>query len=343
MRITRFKILACERSKVISKQIGKFSERLSDRLPALFNSIAPKGWSEGVDVSRFRKFFSNPLLLIYLTAFLSVGILVLLVLPYALLVDPLTAEIVTAVLGFISVVSLSSIVAPLGVLLVCFLALRITRVITWRIDIKSILVHLSNYIGVGGVIGSLSASMAPLVFSLARPTNEFSSSIMFDGSVLLKLPASFGVAGLLLGLCTASCHAVKGIENVFYKSVMPVLLFDILATIFALELHVDPFSLCAKLSERYLLDNSLLVSQMDSISDASAPGFVRDHLPLVAARAFTTLDLNTTSVRIWYVGAVIVVSTIGMSWNIRKSAHVKRDAGHTVKSVFTENEAGRKC
>ena len=145
----------------------------------------------------------------------------------------------------------------------------------------------------------------------------------------------------MLGLCTASCHVVKGVENVFYASVAPVLLFDTLVAIFAFRFNVDPFNLCINLSERYLRDHSSLVAQMDSLSDAEIGDFIRDNLPLVTARAFSTLDLNSSSVRAWYVGTVIVASAIGVCWNVWKVLHIKGDNEDSVNSVSTENEDGK--
>lgn len=318
------------------KQISKVFNRLTRNLSILVNSIAPKGWSEGIDVSRFCKFLKNPFLIIYPAVFLLVVVVTLLILPYSFLVDPLTAEVVTAVLGFFSVVSLSTVLVPLGGVLILLLMLRITKVIAWRIDIKSVVAHLSNYVGIAGVVGFLSAAMAPLVSSLGRSTNQFSSSIMFDGSVLLKFPAAFGVAGLLLGLCTVSCHVVGGIENVVYKNVAPVLLFDALVAMLAFQCNVDPFTLCINLSEKYLHDNSYLVAQMDSVSDAEVGGFIQEHLPLVAARAFLTLDSHSLSVRTWYVVVVVVASMIGMCSNVWKMVHIKGGNEVSVKSSSTE-------
>ena len=341
MKIARFDIMTRGKVKVISKRIGRVFERLTHKLSIFVNSIAPKGWDEGVNVIKLHKLFKNPFLLIYPAAFLLVVAIALMILPYSLLLDPLTAEVVTAVLGFFSVVSLSSVLAPFGVVLSLLIMLRMTKVVAWRVDIKSVALHLSNYVGIAGVIGFLSAAMAPLVFSLGSSENEFSSSLMFDGSVLFKFPAAFGIIGLLLGLCTASCHVVKGVENVFYKSVAPVLLFDILVAIFAFRFNVDPFNLCINLSERYLRDHSSLVAQMDSLSDAEVGDFIRDNLPLVAARAFSTLDLNPSSVRAWYVGTVIVASAIGVCWNVWKVLYIKADNEESVNSVSTENEDGK--
>ncbi|MEG8106057.1 MULTISPECIES: hypothetical protein [Actinomyces] len=338
MKIARFDIMTRGKVKVISKRIGRIFERLTHKSSIFVNSIAPKGWDEGVNVNKLHKLVKNPFRLIYPATFLLVVTIALMVLPYSLLVDPVTTEVVTAVLGFFSVVSLSSVLAPLGVVLSLLIVLRMTKVVAWRVDIKSVVFHLSNYVGIAGVIGFLSAATAPLVFSLGSSENEFSSSLMFDGSVLLKFPAAFGIIGLLLGLCTASCHVVKGVENVFYTSVAPVLLFDTLVAIFAFRFNVDPFNLCINLSERYLRDHSSLVAQMDSLSDAEIGDFIRDNLPLVAARAFSTLDLNSSSVRAWYVGAVVVVSAIGMCWNVWKVLHVKGGNEDSVNSIFTENE-----
>lgn len=341
MKIARFDIMTRGKVKVISKRIGRAFERLTHKLSIFINSIAPKGWDEGVNVNKLRKLFKNPFLLIYPAVFLFVVIIVLMILPYSLLVDPLMTEVVTAVLGFFSVVSLSSVLAPLGAALSLLIVLRMTKVIAWRVDIKSVAFHLSNYVGIAGVVGFLSAAMAPLVFSLGNPENEFSSSLMFDGSVLLKFPAAFGIAGLLLGLCTASCHVVKGVENVFYNSVAPVLFFDILVAIFAFRFNVDPFNLCINLSERYLRDHSYLVAQMDSLPDAEVGDFIRDNLPLVAARAFSTLNSNSSSVRAWYVAVVVAVSMIGMCWNVWKAVHVKGGNEGSVNSSSAEDESSK--
>ena len=148
MKFARFDIMTRGKVKVISKRIGRVFERLTHKLSIFVNSIAPKGWDEGVNVIKLHKLFKNPFLLIYPAAFLLVVAIALMILPYSLLLDPLTAEVVTAVLGFFSVVSLSSVLAPFGVVLSLLIMLRMTKVVAWRVDIKSVALHLSNYVGI---------------------------------------------------------------------------------------------------------------------------------------------------------------------------------------------------
>lgn len=312
--------------KLIAKQAKKVAESLHRKHVAFSKIMAPRGWGEGLNVGRSKK-SDYPLLVLYwvlcLIMSLALFAVAIMALPYAFMVDPLKAKILMAVLGFFSVVSLSSILVPLGLTIMALLALRIAKFLTWKIEAKSVVSHLSNYVGIAGVVGFLSAAMAPLVFAVGGSVNVLSSSIMFDGSVLLKFPAAFGVVGLLLGLCATSCHIVGGIDNIIYKNVVPVLLFDILVAGFAFKGKIDPFSLCINLSEKYLRNNSYFVAQMDSISGAEFDGFVRDHLPLVVAKFFSMSGLGSFSVRVWYVVVVVLISIIGMCVSVWKAVQVK--------------------
>lgn len=310
----------------ISRYANKVVEGLRQKYAVFSKVVAPQGWKEGMNVGRSKK--SNcPLLVLYwtscLTVFLALVAVVVMALPYAFMVDPLEGKVLEAVLGFFAVASLASILFPVGVIVATIYAFRVASIIAWKIKIKSIASHLSTYVGVAGVVGFLSAAMAPLVFTIGGSENVLSSSIMFDGSVLLKFPAAFGVAGLLFGLCTVSCHIVGGIDNIVYRNVVPVLLFDALVAGSAFKLRIDPFDLCLTLSERYLRDNSFLVTKMDKISEVEVDGFVQDHLPLVVAKSVSTLEASLHSLRMGYVAVVVLISIIGMCVSVWRAVYVE--------------------
>jgi membrane protein len=301
-------------------------ESLRQKYTVFSKVVAPQGWKEGMDIGRSKK-SSYPLLALYwtscLTVFLALVAVVVMTLPYAFMVDPLEGIVLEAVLGFFAVASLASILFPVGVIIATIYTLRVASIIVWKIKVRSIASHLSTYVGVAGVVGFLSAAMAPLVFTIGGSENVLSSSIMFDGSVLLKFPAAFGVAGLLFGLCTVPCHIVGGIDNIVYRNVAPVLLFDALVAGSAFKLRIDPFDLCLMLSERYLRDHSFLVTRMDKISEIEVDGFVQDHLPIVVAKSVMTLEASLHSLRMWYVVVVVLVSIIGMCVSVWRAIYVE--------------------
>lgn len=312
----------------ISRYANKMVESLRQKYAVFSKVVAPQGWKEGVNIGRSKK-SSYPLLVLYwtscLTVFLALVAVVVMTLPYAFMVDPLEGKVLEAVLGFFAVASLASILFPIGVIIATIYALRVASIIVWKIKVRSIASHLSTYVGVAGVVGFLSAAMAPLVFTIGGSENVLSSSIMFDGSVLLKFPAAFGVAGLLFGLCTVPCHIVGGINNIVYRNVVPVLLFDALVAGSAFKLRIDPFDLCLMLSERYLRDHSFLVTKMDKISGVEVEGFVQDHLPIVVAKSVSTLGTNLHSLRMWYVVVVVLISIIGMCVSVWRAVYVECD------------------
>lgn len=312
----------------ISRYANKMVESLRRKYAVFSKVVAPQGWKEGVNIGRSKK-SSYPLLVLYwtscLTVFLALVAVVVMTLPYAFMVDPLEGKVLEAVLGFFAVASLASILFPVGVIIATIYALRVASIIVWKIKVRSIASHLSTYVGVAGVVGFLSAAMAPLVFTIGGSENVLSSSIMFDGSVLLKFPAAFGVAGLLFGLCTVPCHIVGGIDNIVYRNVVPVLLFDALVAGSAFKLRIDPFDLCLMLSERYLRDHSFLVTKMDKISGVEVEGFVQDHLPIVVAKSVSTLGANLHSLRMWYVVVVVLISIIGMCVSVWRAVYVECD------------------
>lgn len=310
----------------ISRYANKMVESLRQKYAVFSKVVAPQGWKEGMNIGRFKK-SSYPLLVLYwtscLTVFLALVAVVVMTLPYAFMVDPLEGKVLEAVLGFFAVASLASILFPVGVIIATIYTLRVASIIVWKIKVRSIASHLSTYVGVAGVVGFLSAAMAPLVFTIGGSENVLSSSIMFDGSVLLKFPAAFGVAGLLFGLCTVPCHIVGGIDNIVYRNVVPVLLFDALVAGSAFKLRIDPFDLCLMLSERYLRDHSFLVTKMDKISEVEVDGFVQDHLPIVVAKSVLTLEASLHSLRVWYVVVVVLVSIIGMCVSVWRAVYVE--------------------
>lgn len=310
----------------ISRNAKKMVESLRQKCAVFSKVVAPQGWKEGVNIGRSKK-SSYPLLVLYwtscLTVFLALVGVVAMALPYAFMVDPLEEQVLEAVLGFFAVASLASILFPVGVIVAIIYTFRVASIILWKIKVRSIASHLSTYVGVAGVVGFLSAAMAPLVFTIGGSENVLSSSIMFDGSVLLKFPAAFGVAGLLFGLCTVSSHIVGGIDNIVYKNVVPVLLFDALVAGSAFKLRIDPFDLCLTLSERYLRENSFLVAKMDKMSEVEVGGFVQEHLPLVAAKSVSTLEADLHSLRMWYVVVVVLISIIGMCVSVWKAVYVE--------------------
>ncbi|MDR0179821.1 hypothetical protein [Actinomyces oris] len=312
----------------ISRYANKMVESLRQKYAVFSKVVAPQGWKEGVNIGRSKK-SSYPLLVLYwtscLTVFLALVAVVVMTLPYAFMVDPLEGKVLEAVLGFFAVASLASILFPVGVIIATIYALRVASIIVWKIKVRSIASHLSTYVGVAGVVGFSSAAMAPLVFTIGGSENVLSSSIMFDGSVLLKFPAAFGVAGLLFGLCTVPCHIVGGIDNIVYRNVVPVLLFDALVAGSAFKLRIDPFDLCLMLSERYLRDHSFLVTKMDKISGVEVEGFVQDHLPIVVAKSVSTLGVNLHSLRMWYVVVVVLISIIGMCVSVWRAVYVECD------------------
>lgn len=318
------------------------SEALDSLTRALFifdRVVAPKGWAEGVDKKRIQR-IANPSLMTYLSAFLILIAAFLMMLPYSLFTDSSMTEVVTAALGFISVVSLSSILLPLGVVFSFLLGLRITKFLKWRIDFKATAVHLSNCVGIAGVVGFLSVAMAPLVVGMRISVNEFSSSVLFDGSVLLKFPAAFGVVGLLLGLCTTSCHIVSGVDNIIYRNVVPVIFFNILVVFFAFELNLDPFSICLSLSKEYLRANPGLVMQADSVSSVEAENFMQVHLPVVVARVFSQSGDSSFAARVWYVVVVVALSLIGMFWTVCKEFRVRYSSEFISSDSFAVGERG---
>ena len=327
--------------KSVTKRANEMADSLARGFSAFVRVVAPRGWSEGVDKNRFQK-MKDPSLVTYLTIFLMLVAIFLMVLPYSLFVDPSVARVVTAVLGFVSVVSLSSILLPLGVVFTLLSGLRITKFLKWRIDFKSTAVHLSSCVGIAGVIGFLSAAMAPLVVGLRISVNEFSSSILFDGSVLLKFPAAFGVIGLLLGLCTASCHIVSDVENIIYRNVVPVVLFDILVVFCAFEFNLDPFSICLSLSKEYLHANPGLVMQVDSVSGVEAENFIQAHLPVVVAQVFSLSGYSSFAARVWYVVVVVALSLIGMFWTVCKDLRVRYSSDFLSSGSFVGGERDRK-
>lgn len=153
----------------ISRYANKMVESLRQKYAVFSKVVAPRGWKEGMNIGRSKK-SSYPLLVLYwtscLTVFLALVAVVVMTLPYAFMVDPLEGKVLEAVLGFFAVASLASILFPVGVIIAAIYALRVASIIVWKIKVRSIASHLSTYVGVAGVVGFLSAAMAPLVFTI---------------------------------------------------------------------------------------------------------------------------------------------------------------------------------
>ena len=158
--------------------------------------------SEKVDSSKLNQTLNNPLWLVYVSSIPILSAIILAILPSVYDENKLTTEITLAVLGYFAIVLsfvMISSMAIVGVLLG----------LLYPVDIKGTLDYLSTCVGVGGIAGFVSAAMTPVKFMGDIGGGSFSSDL-FDGSALLKLPAAFGVLGLLVGLCTGSCRLVAG-------------------------------------------------------------------------------------------------------------------------------------
>lgn len=69
--------------KSVTKRANEMADSLARGFSAFVRVVAPRGWSEGVDKNRFQK-MKDPSLVTYLTIFLMLVAIFLMVLPYSL-------------------------------------------------------------------------------------------------------------------------------------------------------------------------------------------------------------------------------------------------------------------
>ena len=184
--------------------------------------------------------------------------------------------------------------------------------------------HLSNCVGLFGVVGFLAAAAAPFWYMISGPRDMAFSSVMFDGSVLLKFPAGLGVAGLVVGLCTACCHLISDVSNLIYKYVVPTILFDVWVLVFFVGCRWDPFSLGYMVSEKYLNDRMYDVGQVTNMTDVGASPLEHQNSHILVARHFSELGGGLVELCWISVIVVILISLAGAFRNVGKEIGLRK-------------------
>ena len=267
-----------------------------------------------VDSSKLNQTLNNPLWLVYVSSIPILSAIILAILPSVYDENKLTTEITLAVLGYFAIVLsfvMISSMAIVGVLLG----------LLYPVDIKGTLDYLSTCVGVGGIAGFVSAAMTPVKFMGDIGGGSFSSDL-FDGSALLKLPAAFGVLGLLVGLCTGSCRLVAGSGGVKRKYIFPTILFIVVVTIFWVH-KWDPFSLGLRMSEKLLKQNSHIVYCMELAQGAERESLIRENISVAVAEYFLEYKNDLFSYRWGSLLVIGAVSCVGAFLKNRSERNVK--------------------
>ena len=284
-------------TNVICKKIGaKYSE--------FVKICAPEGWREGVNSDGLGNLEKPGWM--FRTTLWGALYLVGSMLPYAPFVNGRYADALLSEIGFFAVVALSSIFLPLALVTVLLYALRHLKLITWNIDLIGVVKHLSNCVGLFGVVGFLAAAAAPFWYMISGSRDMAFSSVMFDGSVLLKFPAGLGVAGLIFGLCTACCHLISDVSNLIHKYVVPTILFDVWVLVFFVGCRWDPFSLGYMVSEKYLHDRMYDMGQVDNMTDVGASLLEHQNSHILVAGHFS--ELGGGLVELCWISVIVVIS-----------------------------------
>lgn len=281
-----------EKVKIVIRKIYFFS----------FSNTFKSEFIKEVDSSKLNQTLDNPLWLIYVLSVPILFAIILTILPSVYDENKLTTEIALASLGYFAVVLSFVMISSLTIV-------GMLLGLLYPVDVKGTLNYLSTCIGVGGVAGFMSAAMTPMRFMADIGTGSFSSDL-FDGSVLLKLPAAFGVLGLLVGLCTGSCHLVAGSGGVKRKYIFPTMLFITVIIIFWIY-KGDPFSLGLGMSEKFLKQNSHIVYCIESAQGVERESLIRENISISVAEYFLEYKNDLFSYRWWSLLVIGVTSCVG--------------------------------
>ena len=307
-------------------KVGGLTNMICKRIGAKYSKFvkicAPEGWREGFNSDGLDN-LEKPGWMFW-TALWGALYLVGSMFPYVPFVNGRYADVLLSEIGFFAVVALSSIFVPLALVIALLYVLRCLKVISWNIDLIGAVKHLSNCVGLSGVVGFLAVAAAPFWYMISGSRDVAFSSVMFDGSALLKFPAGLGVVGLVVGLCTACCHLISDVSNLIYKYVVPTVLLDVWVLVFFVGCRWDPFSLGYIVSEKYLHDRMYNLGQVDNVTDIGASLLGHQNFHIIVARHFSELGGRLVELRWISVIVVISISLVGAFQNVRKEIGLRK-------------------
>lgn len=291
-----------ELSNVVLRCSDKLKEVVQKKYRSSFFNTLKSDFARGVDSNKLNQTLNNPLWFVYVLSIPFFFAMILTILPSVYDENKLTTEIAFASLGYFAVILSFVMVLSLAIV-------GVLLGLLYPVDVKGALNYLSTCVGIGGVAGFVSAAMTPVRFMEDMGAGSFASDL-FDGSVLLKLPAAFGVLGLLVGLCTGSCHLVAGSGGVKCKYIFPTILFITVISIFWVY-KWDPFSLGLRMSEKLLRQNSHIIYCIDSAQGVEKESLIRENISVAVARCFLECKNDLFAYRWWSLLAIGLTSCAG--------------------------------